>query len=54
MWVRALQVLSVLLGIVAVVRERLLTMVAPVANVLPHRPRSDSGGRHTWAAGAAR
>ncbi|MEV5651673.1 hypothetical protein AB0L57_25770 [Nocardia sp. NPDC052254] len=55
MWVRALQVLSVLLGIAAVVREWVRAMVVPVANALRLRPpRTGSGDRRTVAAGSAR
>ncbi len=54
MWVRALQVLSVLLGIAALVRERVLAMAVPVANAVRRRPRTESGGRQTMAAGSPR
>ena len=54
MWVRALQVLSVLLGIAALVRERVRAMVRLVANAVPRRPRTESGGRHTLVVGSAR
>ncbi|AHH20137.1 hypothetical protein NONO_c53570 [Nocardia nova SH22a] len=50
MWVRALQVLSVLVGIAALVRERVRAVVVPVANTVRHRPRTESGGRHAVAA----
>ncbi|MEU6559160.1 hypothetical protein [Nocardia nova] len=53
MWVRALQVLSVLVGIAALVRERVRAVVVPVTNAVRPRPRTESGGRHTVAAGPA-
>ncbi len=54
MWVRALQVVSVLVGIVALVRDRVRFLAAAVATPLRRTGAESEAGPRTSLAGSAR